>query len=134
MLLALAAAIHPRHSIAQEYWEEQSAPRAGLCRVTSLALLRHLTNPLIMQSAVLTSKRAWEEFERWLAVPEVVFLNEPDGFHRLLGSVAASQTLGQSAWTDAYLAAFCICGNYRLVSFDGGLARSKGVQLLHLRP
>ena len=87
-----------------------------------------------MQSAVLTGKRAWEAFERWLALPEITFLDEPGGLNVVLGSFAASQTLGQSGWTDAYLAAFSICGNYRLVSFDGGLSRFEGVPLLHLKP
>lgn len=105
----------------------------GFCRVTALAFLRHLTNPLIMQSAVLTTKRAWEELERWLAMPEVVFFEEPSGLHEVLGSFAATLTLGQASWTDAYLAAFCISEGCRMVSFDGGFRRFAGLDLLELK-
>ena len=86
-----------------------------------------------MAHAVLSSGEAWEEYERWLAIPEVTFLDEPRGLHERFRPFARTLTLGQSSWTDAYLAAFALAAGCRLVSFDAGFARYSGIDLLHLR-
>ncbi len=73
------------------------------------------------------------EFERWLSLPEVVLLPEPTGLHELLRHYASNLQLGQASWTDAYLAAFARAGSFRMVTFDGGLARYTDLDLLHLK-
>ncbi len=85
-----------------------------------------------MLHAVLNSQRAWEEFERWLELPEVVFLLEPEGLHGRFKVFAEQLDLGQASWTDAYLAAFAVAGGYRVVTFDGGFGRYAGLDLLRL--
>jgi hypothetical protein len=49
------------HGRARRYWQDQAAELVAFCRVTALALLRHLTNSRIMQHAVLTGSNATGE-------------------------------------------------------------------------
>jgi uncharacterized protein len=39
------------------------------------------------------------------------------------------KSFSTNVWTDAYLAAFAIAGNYELVSFDKGIVQYSGVKL-----
>jgi toxin-antitoxin system PIN domain toxin len=130
--LPLAAADHVHHARARRYWENESADRIAFCRITALALLRHLTNRAIMRHAVLTSGEAWEEYQRWLALPETVFLSEPATLEQRLGRLSRSNDLRPKLWTDAYLAAFAIEGDCRLVAFDSGFERFREARVLRL--
>lgn len=58
--LALAHEAHTHHDRAERYWEMEALPNAAFCRVTQMALLRHLTNPTIMSEEVLTPTEAWQ--------------------------------------------------------------------------
>jgi len=51
--LPLCAPDHVHHRRALEYWEREGAEELAFCRVTALALLRHLTNPRILGPAAL---------------------------------------------------------------------------------
>jgi toxin-antitoxin system PIN domain toxin len=104
----------------------------AFCRVTALALLRHLTNPKIMQHAVQTSSAAWDIYEDWLALPEIVFLPDPSTLHQQLRQLSRSINLGPTLWTDAYLAAFAMANRCRLVAFDADFRRFSGLNFLHL--
>ncbi len=130
----LCAPDHVHHERARRYWETEAAPRIAFCRVTALALLRHLTNPRIMQHAVQTSAAAWDTYEHWLALPEIAFLSDPPQLHDRLRQLSQSVNLGPALWTDAYLAAFAMAGGYRLVAFDADFRRFPGLDLLHLTP
>lgn len=130
----LCAPDHVHHERACHYWETEAAPRVAFCRVTAMALLRHLTNPRIMQHAVQTSAAAWEIYERWLALPEIIFLPDPPELHQQLGQLSRSLNLGPALWTDAYLAAFAMAGGYRLVAFDADFRRFVSLDFLHLIP
>lgn len=130
--LAVHSPDHAHHVRAREYWDNESATDIAVCRVTALAVLRHWTNTTVMAHGVLSTSEAWEEYERWLSLPEIVFLSEPASVHCRFRQFAMSLTLGQASWTDAYLAAFAIEGGCRLVSFDGGFQRYSGLDFLHL--
>ena len=64
----------------------------------------------------------------------VALLAEPAGLDELLGRWSGELDLRTGNWTDAYLAAFALAGECRLVAFDGDFRRYRGIQLLHLTP
>lgn len=132
--LPLSAPDHVHHARARRYWEEEAAGEVAFCRVTALALLRHLTSPRILGDAALDGAAAWRALGTWLAVPRVTFRGEPAGVDGLLGSWASRLDLNSRHWTDAYLAAFAVAGGCRLVAFDSDFLMCPGIELLHLRP
>ena len=129
----LSAPDHVHHARARRYWDEEAAGELAFCRVTALALLRHLTNPRILGDAVLDGAGAWRALETWLAVARVTFLREPPGVDELLGGWASRLDLRGGRWTDAYLAAFAAASGCRLVAFDGDFTQYSGLEFLHLR-
>ena len=129
----LSAPDHVHYRRAREYWDRESDEDLVFCRVTALALLRHLTNPRVLGPAALGGARAWKALESWLAVPRVRLSPEPDGIDDCLRRWSASLDLRTAAWTDAYLAAFAVSGGYRLVAFDTGFSRYPELNFLPLR-
>lgn len=132
--LPLSAPDHVHYSRARRYWDDEAAGELAFCRVTALALLRHLTNPRILGEATLDGGAAWRALRTWLALPQITLLGEPSGFDELLGQWSGQLDLRGGQWTDAYLAAFAAASGCRLVAFDGDFHRYPGVEFLHLRP
>ena len=132
--LPLSAPDHVHYSRARRYWDDEAASELGFCRVTALALLRHLTNPRILGEAALDGGAAWRALQTWLALPQVTLLGEPAGLDELLGQWAVQLDLRAGKWTDAYLAAFATASGARVVAFDGDFYRYPGVEFLHLKP
>ena len=130
--LALAAAAHAHHRRAAAYWETEAAGISAFCRVTQLAFLRHLTNKAIMGDQALSPAAAWKKLQEFLALPEVECLAEPAGLEERLGDFCNLGRTSPSLWTDAYLAAFAKCAGVRLVTFDRGFSRFRGLELLIL--
>ena len=131
--LALAAEAHAHHNRAAAYWEDEAAPITAFCRVTQLAFLRHLTNKAIMGDQVLSPAAAWKKLQEFLALPEVECLAEPAGLAEQLGDFCSLGRTSPNLWTDAYLAAFAQCAGLRLVTFDRGFSRFRGLELLILK-
>lgn len=131
--LPLSAPDHVHHGRAREYWTRDGAAQAAFCRITALALLRHLSNPRILGSAALDGASAWRALGTWLALPEVVLLPEPPGVDEYLSEWSSELDLRSAHWTDAYLAAFARAAGCRLVAFDGDFDRYRGLEFLHLR-
>lgn len=132
--LPLSAPDHVHYQRALRYWHEEADQQLAFCRVTALALLRHLTNPRILGDAVLDGSEAWCALQTWLSRPGIVMLGEPSGLDELLGSWSGQQSLRGGHWTDAYLAAFSIAAGCRLVAFDREFRRYRGLDFLHLVP
>lgn len=132
--VALVTADHVHHERALRYWQEESMESVAYCRVTALAFLRLVTNAHVMQHAVLTSDEAWALWQEWLLLPEVTFRDEPVGLDEQLGQFSRGMSIRPKLWTDAYLAAFAIAGNHRVVSFDGDFQKFPGLNLLLLQP
>jgi uncharacterized protein len=131
--LALAAEAHAHHNHAQAYWEKEAAPVSAFCRVTELAFLRHLSNRAIMGAQVLSPGAAWKKLQEFLALPEVRCLAEPAGLDEQLRDFCNLGRTSPNLWTDAYLAAFAKCAGLRLVTFDQGFSRFRGLELLILK-
>jgi predicted nucleic acid-binding protein len=67
--LPLSAPDHVHYPRARRYWDDEAASELAFCRVTALALLRHLSNPRILGEAALDGGAAWRALETWLALP-----------------------------------------------------------------
>ncbi len=132
--LPLSIPDHVHHPRALRYWEEEAASELAFCRITALALLRHLTNPRLLGERAMDGVSAWRALQTWLSVPGVSFLPEPPALDEILGRWAEAMDVRGGHWTDAYLAAFSLAAGCRLVSFDGDFARYPGLQLLLLIP
>ena len=130
--LPLSAPDHEHYPRARKYWDSEASDEMAFCRLTALALLRHLTNERILQDAALDGSAAWRALETWLAIPHVTLVAEPIGVDELLRDWATKLSLRGGAWTDAYLAAFASAGDYRLVAFDAEFRRFPGLNFLHL--
>jgi len=131
--LPLSAPDHVHYPRARRYWDDEAASELAFCRVTALALLRHLTNPRILGDAALDGGAAWRALKIWLALPQIKLLGEPAGLDEVLGQWAGQLDLRAGKWSDAYLAAFAAAGSCRLVAFDDDFHRYPGVEFLHLR-
>jgi toxin-antitoxin system PIN domain toxin len=129
VLLALAVEAHVHHGRARAYWEAEAAPFCALCRITELAFLRHLTNRSIMNDQVLSPSAAWKKLQQFLSLPEIKWLPEPPGVDERLSEFCNLGRTSPNLWTDAYLAAFAHCADLRLVTFDHGFSRFKGLDL-----
>jgi hypothetical protein len=128
----LSAPDHIHYPRARYYWDTEAAEMLAFCRVTALALLRHLTNPQILGEVVLDGASAWRALATWLAVPRVTLLGEPPGLDELLRRWSGELDLRGGQWTDAYLAAFATASGCRLVAFDSDFRRYPGIEFLHL--
>ena len=132
--LPLSAPDHPRHARARRFWEADGGESYALCRATSQALLRLLSDRRVLGDQALTGEGAWQGLRMWLATPHVEFLDEPGGLDEILGAWGSNLDIRAKHWTDAYLAAFATASGCRLVSFDADFARYPGLSWLHLQP
>ena len=99
-------------------WAETQTEELAFCRVTQLALLRHLTNPAILGDDVLTNTGAKQMLEAILVRDEVTFRGEPPGLDLFFPRLGETSFPMRNRWTDAYLAAFAIAANFEFVTYD----------------
>ncbi len=121
--LALAAAGHAHHAVAQAWVAGRGGRPLIFCRVTQMALLRHLTTPAIMGADVCTQKEAWRIYDAALARPGTHFMSEPPTLEVVWRARAVLRQPATKLWTDFYLAAFAHGHGLRLVTFDQGFRR-----------
>lgn len=132
--VALTNPDHIHHPRAQQYWDAEVSTRMLFCRLTSLALLRILTNRAVMKDRLHTGPEAWLALEQWLDDPMIEMVNEPYALTDSLAMLATRFEFRAGDWTDAYLAAFASAGGYRLVTFDAGFKRFPALDVLVLDP
>ncbi len=120
--VALAFAAHPHHGIASQHFQlRDSAQPVAFCRVTQQAFLRLVTTTVIQQtygSSLITNADAWAKNQDLLALPQVLWLDEPAGFVDQWSALACLPSASPKVWTDAYLAAFAIGHDLQLVTID----------------
>lgn len=130
--LALAFSDHQHHGKAKAWFDPLPEGTAAFCRVTQMALLRHLTNAKIMGRFVQTQQDAWKNYDRLANDPRVVWLDEPPGLEAAFRGFAHSGFPAHERWTDAYLASFALASTAQLVTFDRGFTRFAGLDLFAL--
>jgi len=118
--LALAFSDHVHHRASSAWFENIGAREALFCRVTQMALLRHLTNQAIMGKFALSQKDAWKCYDSLCRDDRVAFLDEPPAIEDTWRQFTSSRYQHHWVWTDAYLAAFAICAGLPLSTHDRG--------------
>ena len=118
--LALTHSRHVHHPVAAEWFESDLDAQLFFCRFTQLGLLRLLTNQQVMGAEVLTQRKAWEAYERWLHDERIEFHREPESasFDRLFRQFSNGPRPSTKLWADAYLAAFAKTAGLTLVTLD----------------
>ena len=130
--LAIAFSDHAHHAPATNWFDQQADETCAFCRITQMALLRHLTNAKIMGDFVQSQKEAWNVYDRILQDPRVIVLSEPASTENAFRNLTQSDSPAHGAWTDAYLAALAMATQSQLVSFDQGLKRISNLDLVIL--
>jgi uncharacterized protein len=127
--LAIAVDGHAHHAAAENWFNAQLEQTCALCRVTQMALLRHLTNSKIMGENVQSQVEAWRAYDVLLNDSRVIFLAEPAALEPGFRSFSESDSPSHERWTDAYLAAFAVRVPAQLATFDKGFSRFAGMNL-----
>lgn len=130
--LALTFSDHLHHAKAKAWFDTQAENSCAFCRVTQLALLRHLTNSKIMGRFVQSQQDGWRSFDRLAEDPRVVLVAEPFTVEAVFRGFTQAVSPSHALWTDAYLAAFAVATQAQLVSFDQGFNRFSGLDCLVL--
>jgi toxin-antitoxin system PIN domain toxin len=130
--LAAAWARHVHHPVAKA-WMNAEDDELAFCRVTEMALLRLLTNPVVTGNDALTRRRAWDVVLLLQSDPRVRFLPEPRGLAPLWMAFSKRDDRSHLLWTDDYLAAFAQAAPAELVTLDARLhARYPSVDVVVL--
>jgi toxin-antitoxin system PIN domain toxin len=132
--LALAFSDHVHHRASSAWFESIGKREALFCRVTQMALLRHLTNQVIMGKFALSQKDAWKCYDSFCRDDRVAFLDEPPAVEDTWRQLTSSRYQRHGVWTDAYLAAFAICAELPLSTVDRGFQQFNGLTLDLLDP
>lgn len=129
VVLPLLVRHHEHHQPAMLWFDSLAAGEGVLCRFVQLAVMRLLGNRTIMGKYAVSALMAWNLIQELLGDERLDFIPEPPLIDEVLPEllrypVATNQLLG-----DAYLAAFSITGQVRLVTFDSGFRQFRGVDL-----
>lgn len=119
---------HLKHSSAKSWFTSQTDSLC-FCRITHLALLRHLTHKSILKEAALSNSTALTVVQQLLDSPSVRLLQEPVGVQERLLQFGKSRAKSPQLWTDTYLAAFALAGNLRFATYDKGFKKFEGLEL-----
>jgi predicted nucleic acid-binding protein len=92
-----------------------------------MAIPRLLTNSRVTGEDVLSPPEAVLVYRRLLVDERVRFEPEPAHIENTWISWMSMSAASGSTWTDAYLAAFAIEADFRLISFDRGMRRWPGL-------
>ena len=129
VLLALVHERHENNTLVRDWLDAQSDLSCGCCRVTQMALLRHLTNQHIMKADVLSQTAAWAAYDLMFSDSRFMWMEEPDTLEKQWRMLTQSPHPRHALWTDAYLAVFAIEGDHAMVSFDTDFRGFAGLNL-----
>ncbi len=130
--LSLSFEAHNHHSWAKSWVESIQDEALTFCRLTHLGFLRLATNPKVFADEVLTLEEAWSCFDHFLEDSRIEFTIEPFGIEQFFRRFTSDSSYSPKVWNDAYLAAFSVTTNARLVSFDKAFQRYKPLDYLIL--
>jgi toxin-antitoxin system PIN domain toxin len=130
--LAFAFEAHKHHSQAKNWFEGIQDNSIAFCRLTQLSFLRLSTNSAVFAEEALTLENAWHCYDSFLEDSRIEFVLEPLGLDHFFRLLTAESSWSPKIWNDAYLAAFSITVNARLVSFDQAFYRYRDLDCLIL--
>jgi toxin-antitoxin system PIN domain toxin len=133
-LIALASDKHDHHEPAVAWLSDKESGEVIICRIAQLGFLRLLTNPAVMGEEVMTIQLSWRIWGGLLQDDRFIFMpHEPTGLDVAFSALTSKETFSRKLWTDAYLAAFAIAGNFSIVSFDRDFGRFSNLNCEILR-
>lgn len=118
--LALTFEAHYHHSEAAAWFDKQDDGSCFFCRTTQSGFLRLAANPAVFRNEALTLSAAWACYDELMQDPRIDFAGEPLGLEHVWRKFSMGNSFSPKIRNDAYLAAFTVCGEYSLVTFDGG--------------
>jgi len=130
---ALSVNNHSHHGCAMD-WLSTASHRGSVAfnRATQQGLLRLLSTKVIMQAygkAPLVNGDAWKLQQTWMTDDRIGQFEEPPEMDAQWKAFGAIRTASPKLWMHAYLAAFAMAGNYRLVTTDKAFKQFKGLDL-----
>lgn len=136
--LALALSRHVHHQKVRRWFQAVLEPASILfCRATQQTFLRLLTNSSVLApygNPPLTNAQAWKAYEAFAADDRVgLRVDEPAQLESHWKRLAGRDTASPKLWMDAYLAAFAITGDLRLVTTDSAFRQFAGLHPLVLK-
>lgn len=134
VLLPLLLPQHPAHSSARDWLQAQPAGIGRFSLLTQLGVLRLLSQPRVMGTAVLKPERAlqtWHQLVQAVAMEEISIVPPAHAEHlrRLVAGRAATPNL----WTNAWLAALALSLDCEMVTFDRGFRQFPNLRLRLLK-
>ena len=132
VIFPLLVSRHQQRKKAAEWFDSTGAGDVVLSRLTRLGALRLLCNSQVMGADVLQPKSAWDALQVLEADERILLLHEPDGLDATLEKFMSNCVTTPNLWTDAYLASFAAVAGLRLVSFDRGFVKFRGLDFLLL--
>ena len=127
--LALVFDGHAKHEAMLRWFHTGGKRQFAFCRVTQMALLRHLTTTTILGTAVLSQKEAWDVYDQLLQDDRITYLQEPRQMESAWRSLTASKQPDHWLWTDAYLAAFALTCDIPVTTCDRDFRKFPGLRI-----
>ena len=115
-------------------WRAHADGPLVMCRVTQMALLRHISNPGVLGTDALTRRQAWNLMERQMRDHDVRWQAEPDGIDLAWRTLSARDDRSHTLWTDDYLAGFAQAADLALVTLERGFSRRYPSVRVHAIP
>ena len=129
--LALIWSQHAHSERARSWFEQAGEEQFFFCRFTQITVLRLLTTDQVMGKNTKSMSEAWSLWDRIWADTRIAFLPEPDDLEKEFRSRSRLTSRSPKVWADAYLLAFAIAANLKVVTFDRAL-QSHGADVLVL--
>jgi hypothetical protein len=95
--------------------------------MTQQGFLRIATNPKALPNSAVTSTAAWALYDAYFKDPQVMFSGEPPNTEARWRAFSQGGTFSPKVWSDAFLAAFSVEGNFHFVTCDIGFVRYPGL-------
>jgi toxin-antitoxin system PIN domain toxin len=113
---------HPCHSVARQALRQATVRQTAVfCRATQQSFLRLLSTAALAKAygvEPLTNSDALLTLDNLQALPQVSWQDEMPGVFGLWRTLAGLNSASPKVWMDAYLAAFAIAADLRLVTLD----------------
>ncbi len=105
----------------------------GITRITQIAVLRLQSNPAVMGVGVCDGRAAWAVMDGLFEDRRMVLLSDPPELDQRLRESTMKIKYFPKVWSDAFLAAFALAAERRLVTFDQGFRAYRGLDVEVLR-
>jgi toxin-antitoxin system PIN domain toxin len=130
--LALSFESHGHHVAARRWFDAREAESCAFCRLTQMGFLRLATNPKAFGPEAVQMEGAWGLYDQFLSDERVVVIHEPARIEDRWRAQTSGGMFSPKLWNDAYLAAFALVADVKLVTFDRGFRQFEGLNGLIL--